>query len=150
MTYVLKAPDEQILKRYCMTQQCEIDVLRVHSLLKRFGFFVIFKNDNIQFFCSNMYALCNSALYAKLVFTAYYHLAKPTVRKNPQGFIEASLQDLYPTRKSCLQSMVYQSPYAIKIHFQSQYTYTFMRKVRIHVQFHCVSRTSAILKTGCF
>ena len=79
----------------------------------------------------------------KLAFTAYYHLAKPTVKKIHN---EASLKDPYSTIKSCLQSIVYKSPFVIKIRFQSRYTYTFMFKVRTHVQFHSVSQTRAIWK----
>ena len=36
------------------------------------------------------------------------------------------------------------------LHFQSQYTHTFMLKVHTHVQFHSVSQTRAISKTALF
>ena len=42
---------------------------------------------------------------------------------------------------------MYQNPFRMKIHFQSQYTCIFMLKVRTHVQFHWVSQTRAMTKT---
>ena len=49
-----------------------------------------------------------------------------------------------------MQSMVHRTLFVIKMRFQSQYTYTFMLKVRTHVQSDSVSQTKASLKTGGF
>ena len=73
-----------------------------------------------------------------------------SVRKNSYRFNETSLQDVYPRIKSWLQSMVYRRPFVIKMHVQSQYTYTFMLKVRTHVQFDSASQTRTRSKTGGF
>ena len=46
-----------------------------------------------------------------------------------------------------MQTMVHRTLFVVQMRFQSQYTYTFMLKVRAHVQFHSVFQTNARGKT---
>ena len=91
--------------------------------------------------------------YTKLVFTAYYHLAIKNLKSPQQIYkdsMKPSLNNACPTIKSWMQSMVYQSPFVIKMNFQSQYTYTFILKNHTHVQCHSVSQTRASTKNATF
>ena len=63
---------------------------------------------------------------------------------------ETSVKDVHPTIQSWMQSMVHRTLFVIKMRFQSQYTYTFMLKVRTHVQFDSASQTRPRSKTGRF
>eukprot|EP00493_Phyllostaurus_siculus_P021094 UN21419 len=47
-------------------------------------------------------------------------------------------EECFSDNKIVDASMVYQSIFVIKMHFQSQYTYTFILKIHTHLQCHHV------------